>query len=163
MKNYELLKQLILKSPFWVWIAFIYLIFIGIKLSRPHIIYLPKLTLITLLLFVLNYFSSFSSVISYLWIYCLAISCGAGLGIWTTYKMPLKILRNKSGLEVPGTYFPLILFMAFFVFKYTFGYGHATNPRFFNQYAFVEILINGGFSGYFFGRLIYFIYFYKKL
>ena len=136
------------------------MLFSGIKLSRPHVMNLAKIIFMMLLLFA-NYFFVLSNCL-HLFIYFVSLSCGTGLGIWMTYKVPLKTSKNENRFEIPGSYFPLMFFMSFFILKCIFGYGHATNSKIFNQYLWLETLINGVFSGYLLGWLVYLLYFIRK-
>lgn len=166
MSEQHLLSQLlkiISGTPTWVWFVFGYLIFIGIRATRTRIVYIPKLFIIPLVLSGLKYKIFMANNIS-VWIgyfICLALTSFASYKYTAMQK--IKIIASRISAQLPGTYWTLMVLMAFFVVKYFFGYISATNPTYYNDIKIFELSISGIFSGYFLGKAICYLSSYKRL
>jgi hypothetical protein len=157
MSEQNLLLQLlkiISGTPTWVWFVFGYLIFIGIRATRTRIVYIPKLFIIPLVLSGLKYKVFMASNLT-VWLgyfICLALTSFASYKYTAMQK--IKIIASRMSVQLPGTYWTLMVLMAFFVVKYFFGYISATNPTYYNDIKIFELSISGIFSGYFLGKAI---------
>ncbi len=115
--------EIILGTPWWVWILFAYLIFVGVRAIRARVVYLPKLFIIPAILLYLKkdvilspYFAVFGVV-------------GLYTGFVIAKKINLKPISGELSIELPGTYSTLLLLLGFFLIKYFFGYLHYTNTE----------------------------------
>ena len=157
MSEQHLLSQLlkiISGTPTWVWLGFGYLIFIGIRATRTRIVYIPILFIIPLALYGLKYKVFMASNISVLLGYFLCLVLASFASYKYTVMQKIKIISPRMSVQLPGTYWTLIVLMAFFVVKYFFGYISATNPTYYNDIKIFELSISGIFSGYFLGKAI---------
>lgn len=157
MSEQHLLPQLlkiISGTPTWVWFVFGYLIFIGIRATRTRIVYIPKLFIIPLVLSGLKYkvFMVGNIAVWLGYFICLALTSFASYKY--TVMQKIKIITPRMSVQLPGSYWTLIVLMAFFVVKYFFGYISATNPTHYNDIKIFELSISGIFSGYFLGKAI---------
>ena len=157
MSEQHLLPQLlkiISGTPTWVWFVFGYLIFIGLRATRTRIVYIPKLFIIPFVLSGLKYKVFMSSNIS-VWLgYFLCLALASFVSYKYSAMQKIKIIAPQMSVQLPGTYWTLIVLMAFFVVKYFFGYISATNPTYYNDIKIFELSISGIFSGYFLGKAI---------
>ena len=157
MSEQDLLPQLlkiISGTPTWVWFVFGYLIFIGIRATRTRIVYIPKLFIIPLVLSGLKYKVFMASNIS-VWLgYFLCLALASFVSYKYSAMQKIKIIYLRMSVQLPGSYWTLIVLMAFFVVKYFFGYISATNPTYYNDIKIFELSISGIFSGYFLGKAI---------
>jgi hypothetical protein len=155
---FEFVIKAIIGTPIWVWVIFIYLLLVGLKATRNRIIYLPKLYIIPIILIGLKYQTFFSGNYFSIALYASFLCIGIGTGILSALKAPIKIFKDLKSIELPGNYSTLIILLLFFFVKYIFGYLQATNTILANQYAFLELSIEGAFSGYFGGKTLYYTY-----
>lgn len=156
MTTYEVGK-IILGTPWWVWILFTYLIFVGVRATKTRIVYLPKLFIIPAILLYLKkdvivspYFAVFGVV-------------GLYTGFVIAKKINLKPISGELSIELPGTYSTLLLLLSFFLIKYLFGYLHYANAEIADEYLFVETSLSALFSCYLLGRSICYLYRYYKI
>ena len=75
----------------------------------------------------------------------------------------IEIIKESMSVKLPGTYWTLMLLIAFFIVKYVFGYIGATKPMIYYEVQIFEICVNGLFSGYFLGKAISYLNFYRGL
>lgn len=155
---FEFIIKAITGTPIWVWAVFIYLLLVGLKATHNRTIYLPKLYIIPVILIGLKYQTFISGNYFYIMLYLLFLCIGIGTGILSVFRAPTKIFKDLKSIELPGNYSTLIILLLFFLIKYTFGYLQVTNPTIANQYALLELSIEGAFSGYFLGKTLYYTY-----
>lgn len=138
----------ITKTPLWVWVVFIYLLFIGVKSLKTHVVPVWKMFVLPLFFMVIKYKVFLSpSVVRHLFF----MSIGGLVGFFLTKDLPIKILKAKKSIEIPGNYLTLIFVMSFFFMKYTVEYLQVAHPSFTPYYYPFDSSITGLFSGYFLG------------
>ncbi|MBJ7450383.1 MAG: hypothetical protein JHC93_08510 [Parachlamydiales bacterium] len=159
--------ELITHTPWWVWIIFAYLIYIGIKASRSGYVPLFKTSLIPVLFTAWSIFSvteyfGFNRVRIIQWL--VAVALGSVLGWIIGDRIPIKVDKKKKAIFLPGSWFTLIMVLIIFVVKYYFGYSFAVFPERLNDplYANVYVLFSGFFTGIFVGRFLCFCYKYSN-
>lgn len=151
--------EIIIGAPYWVWGVLVYLLIVGVKASKTDIVSLPKLFILPLVLMALKYESFIEGhAVSYL----TSIIIGIAVGLSLTYKADVKIFREKFSVEIPGTYSTLIILLSFFLVQYIFGYLESEMSELAYKYAFIELGLNGLFSGYFLGRSLGYLYKFNK-
>jgi hypothetical protein len=153
--------KIIATTPLYVWAILAYLLFVGIKAMRNHIVYLPKFFIIPAVLIGLKYkvFFSENNII-----YIGFMLLGLSVGFITAQKTVIKIFRELKSIELPGNYSTIIILITFFLIKYIFGYLEATNRELVNLYLYIENSISGILAGYFLGRSVCYVYrFYKAI
>jgi hypothetical protein len=147
--------DIIIGTPSWVWILLCYIIFIGLKATRDHKIFAPKLFVIPTILIGTTFFLEDTMNIA---LYLLSLIIGVGIGVLLSYNAPIKILKKSKTIKVPGTYLRLIILLLFFFIKYSFSYIQATNLELALQYAFLGTITTGLISGYFLGIALRYSY-----
>ncbi len=144
----------VLGTPWWVWIVFVYLLFIGIKALKQRAVYLPKLFIIPIIFSAIKY-KIFLNANLQIWV---AYSANLAIAILIGYAVAaheqIKIIKQNTSIEIPGNMQTLIILMCFFCIKYVFGYLHATEPYLSKQFFVWEISISGLLSGYFLGKTL---------
>jgi len=151
------LAKVATSTPLWVWGIFGYLVLIGIKSTKTHIVFLPRLFLIPAVFIGTKYKLFISENYTLIFTYFLLIILGFGIGTFIGNKTSINVLKDIKSIELPGTYSFLIILSCFFSIKYIFGFLYYTNPELASQYSIIEIGVSGLFSGYFLGRALSFL------
>jgi hypothetical protein len=119
-------------APWWAYILLIYLLWIGFQATKPRAIWLPKLFIgpvIFIGLFLVNIFRTYGADPTALGLYLVAILVGITIG-WLLVRHTIVVAdKAKNSINLPGSYVPLMLFLAIFVFKYCEGYISAVHPE----------------------------------
>lgn len=153
-------------TPKWVWGIFAYLIFVGIKASKPTQTTASRLTIAPMMFTCWSLYSmaqktSFDLLLLY-WI--IAATVGFFIGAYFFAYRSISIVQKEehnthghlfsSKIILPGSWFPLIIYMIFFVFKYCLGVGYAIAPIAMHQsIALTDSIGAGFFLGIMWGRL----------
>lgn len=153
--------DILIGTPWWVWVIFVYLIIVGIKALKPHTISLTKLAITPIILsFWLIYsllnttnFTYEHSFIPYV-VLIVSLSIGRMLGKIIFGRYPITF--NKKGeAYMPGSIYPLCLYMILFITKYCFGVIGAVNPTMLTNITaqLINVIVSGIMIGIFAGRL----------
>ena len=151
-------------TPWYVYILFLYVIYIGIVSLRPRtvdyrvIFILP--TLLTLWSFTLVYSRWDGTSSSFLtWISTLIVGMAIGWQIPLFHKY--RADRGRGTISLPGSKWTLALIIALFAVRYTFGYLYATrivSPNF----ILTDLALSGFLLGVFIGRAVHYYRIYSK-
>ena len=150
------IKYAILGTPWWVFILFAYLVFVGVNALKSRVISIKKVFILPLVFTVWsvwNLIANFSGFRGFLaWAIFIAIGYLIGWGM----TQPWKIAADKKKLLVgiPGNRITLILILAVFAVKYFFGYYRATHQEMSALVAFVNLIASGLITGIFTGRTL---------
>ena len=115
----------IVGTPWWVYILFIYLIFIGIKASKPGEVEIIKLAILPVLF---TYMSLHSLVTQttlspiHIGTRIISILIGTLFGIGRVKKAGYTYDPNTGNIRTSGSWMTLIVVMIIFFSKYYFGY-----------------------------------------
>lgn len=153
---------LVTNTPLWVWAAFAYLLFIGIKATTPRTIFIPKLFIIPLVLTCLKYKVFLNLERATFLYYSITLLLALLIGFFVGKNENIQLTKQKLTIFLPGNFSTLILLLIFFSIKYVFGYLNATNQELYSQIALWEIIISALFSGFFLGKALLYSYYYKK-
>ena len=121
-----------INTPWWVYILFIYLLFIGIKASKPAVVHIAKLAAIPL---VFTYLSLETLILSFninvlsVGTWLISVLAGIGLGVWLVKSLQIQVDRAKKLIGIPGTWSTLIIVLIIFASKYYFGYQAGIDPQ----------------------------------
>lgn len=155
----ETIWQYVLHTPWWVYVLFFYLLFVGIKAIKPRTLPLGKLFIIPALFFVWGVsgileVAGFSLVHFFWWLLGLLII--ATLAYLRTRRLAVIVDRSKKTLQIPGTYTTLIVILIIFASKYYFAAQLGANPNLAHDMTFivVDLLVSGGVTGWFIGNLV---------
>ena len=130
----------ILKStPFYVYLLFIYLMFIGIKATKPRVVLYPIKLFITPLVFLALFIEQLNRIEDFLLVFVLiTISIFINLKLFT----PPPVQMDNNTLIIPGSQKPLLVIIAIFSIKYLFGYMRTVKPQLPQQYQIIELIIS---------------------
>ncbi|NQY42894.1 MAG: hypothetical protein HRT87_06115 [Legionellales bacterium] len=149
-------------TPTWVWVILGYLFFVGILATKQRIVYIPKLFIIPIVLFILKYKQLINSSTTIFIVYLFSLGVAIFISFKYTEKQKLLIIPEQFAVKIPGTYSTLLLLLAFFTIKYIFGFLKSKNISLYNEIKIVEFCLTGIFSGYFFGMALNHLSRYKK-
>ena len=141
-------------TPTWVWVILGYLLFVGILATKQRIVYIPKLFIIPIVLFILKYKELLNSDTTIFTIYLISLVLAISISFKYTGKQKLQIILEQFAVRMPGTYSTLLLLLAFFTIKYIFGFLKSQNISLYNELKILEFSLTGIFSGYFFGSAL---------
>lgn len=149
-------------APWWVYLLLAYLVIIGLKALKTHIIPLQKLFILPLIFSVL----SISSLVTDLTLSSLSIGAwtvtsliGAFIGWDFVKRLEIKVDKKQHLIEIQGTWSPLAIMLIIFASKYYFGYQLAVKPFLSEDVAFQlgRVCISGLCMGLLLGRLLCFL------
>lgn len=136
-------------TPLYAWGILAYLVFIGIKATKRRTFQPMKLFIMPIIFIGINY--KLIPLADNLGTYIFSLVTGCLTGFTIGLKTPIKIYQDLKLIELPGNYYTISLLLLFFVIKYTIGYFKATDPSMFGLYLYIDSLISGLISGYFYG------------
>ncbi|MCC2647193.1 MAG: hypothetical protein K0R02_1258 [Rickettsiaceae bacterium] len=145
-------------TPLWVWGILAYLLFVGIKSIKEHVVSLPKLFIIPLVLIGMKYKLFLHSGILIISTYILSLLLGVIIGFFLNKNLSFKIVKDISAIILPGSYYTIMILLSFFSVKYIFGYLSVVAPDLATKYFIIENFLSGIFTGYFLGRAFAFLY-----
>lgn len=157
------IQQILIHTPWWVYVLLVYLIFIGVKARNTGIVSIYKLAVLPLLFLIM----SIESMISHFKIESLSISTwlisiiiGSIIGLLLVYKSKIRVDRANKLLELPGSWTTLILILAIFMAKYYCGYALSKDPgAAINTHTEILVLaLSGICTGTFIGRMLIYVY-----
>ena len=146
--------DVLMETPFWVWVIFGYIIFIGIKFSKTCIVYLPKLLIIPMIFTAMKYRIFIDGDMEILLQYLAGLLLGLFFGYLLASRESIKILKESFSVEMQGSYKVLVILLSFFIIKFLFGHMKHVNLELYMEYAYIEMLATGILSGYFIGRVV---------
>lgn len=156
----DTILQTIVETPFYVWAILAYILSIGIKSFKTHVVYLPKLFIIPVVFLYINYKTMiFDGIL----VFCIIIIIAAILSFVLYSQNIIELAKRPWSIKIPGNYITLAILMSFFIFKYYFGYLNSTAPDLFIKYSTVNIVVSAIFSGYYIGRVLCYTYQYLKI
>jgi tetrahydromethanopterin S-methyltransferase subunit C len=163
----QLIENLIIHTPIWVYLIFFLLIYLGIKATKTSVMPFRRVFIAPIVFsyisitgisrhFEMNSMSIITAIV--------ALIIGYLLGHLTTRKIIVKIDKKNKRIQLPGNYWTLIITMIIFSTKYFFAYKFIRHPElkqasyFLASYIFISTLI----IGFLIGRLTCFILKYKS-
>ncbi|WP_334685976.1 DUF6622 family protein [Janthinobacterium sp. CAN_S1] len=154
-----MLQQIFSHTPLYVWAILGFLVYRGVLASRAREVSLRKLCIIPLVMLALSLsgvHGSFGLAGSAPFVWATGTLAGAALA-WTlldTHK--IVAIPERSSVQRPGSWLPLILMMSIFCMKYAVAVTLAVAPSTAHASAFIVpvCLAYGVFSGLFLGGLL---------
>lgn len=154
--------DILLGTPYWVWIVFSYLLWVGMQATKPSTIPLWRMSIIPLIFLSWSLSSIYARCIACeellgFWIVALAI--GAFLGRYLMSRLDFRIDADAM-IHLPGSRSTLMLSMIFFIVKYGLGVTYALNPMMRSDLMVqtFDVMVSGLISGIFIGRFGYIVY-----
>ncbi len=145
-------------TPWWVYLIFLYLLWIGFQASKPRKIPLRRLFILPLLLTVWSLYGLFLRMdgrYGYFVVWIVALLVGGALGWVWVRKWKATVNWHEKTINLPGSWSVLIFVLIIFVAKYWFGYTYSVNPEsVYNPTIFLsDAIISGFITGIFVGRV----------
>ncbi len=143
------------ETPWWVYLLFIYLVFMGIKALSPRFVPIKKLIILPAVFTVWGALG-LQWGLGTLLFWLIALAAGCGLGWISVRRWKIRFDRRRDALHLPGSPSTLILALLFFSVKYFFGYYSATQPEIPDGMRLAQAAVSGLLAGMFIGRLFFF-------
>ncbi len=147
-------------TPWWVYVLFIYLIHVGIKALRPQAVSLQRLMMIPVIFLAWSLYSlnkRYNIFIStpIVGFFLSVLALGVVIG-WSAFYRGIKVNKSTQLVYLPGSIYPLLLYMAFFILKYCIGFTYALWPHMQANMFFwmTDIISSALISGIFGGRFL---------
>jgi len=155
-------------TPIWVWILFAYLLMRGFKATKTRTVLFPKIFVLPAIFAtwsLTRLCSQYDLDILYIESYSIAILLGSWISWTLSKKIQIKINRSEKTITIPGTWTTLLLILAVFAVKYSFGCLNAVYPNLrkeFIYFCITEIVISGMVTGILLGKVLYYFYRYQQ-
>ena len=114
-------------TPLWVYVLLAYLVFVGIKASRPQEVSLIKLCILPTIVLALSLGALHSPLAIAVW--ALSLVTGGAIGFALNQRRKLRFDRARRRVSYPGDWVTLAVILFVFGTKYFFGYTEATAPQ----------------------------------
>jgi len=124
-------QQMLINTPWWVYILFFYLVFKGFIATRSRVVPFKKLFILPLVLLVLSIYGLLNVLnpsISNISFWALALFLGGALGWFQVHRQELLFDKRSHLVKISGTWSVLFLILIIFISKYYFDYSIAINP-----------------------------------
>lgn len=152
-----MILQVLQHTPLWVWALFAALLALGLSQRRTRQVRPGQLLVLPLALLALGLWSMAPGfvaqpVVALLWIAALAI--GIALGRRLTPPAGTAWLAQTQRLQLPGSWWPMVIIVLIFSLRYASGVGQALHPEWRADLA-VQVplaLVFGTLSGLLLGR-----------
>ncbi len=149
--------DILIETPWWVYVLFIGLLAIGLRATKPRTISLYQLLLLPGIFTVWNvgwlahrlqgHFSPFI-----FWV--IGLGVGSFLGWLSVRSWKVSAHREQKTVSLPGTRSTLVLILLVFAIRYFFIYHYEVYPTSAPHLFIADALISGTITGVFVGRAI---------
>jgi hypothetical protein len=158
--------EILLHTPWWVYVLFGYILYVGIKATKMRSVPVLQLFIAPGIFTVLSIYILVARIgdhFLYLIPWGTASLIGIPIGWVEMHRLNIIIDRKHHLLKIPGSAFTLILFLLFLGSNYYYGFMSATDPERVKQIQFVIyiLLVSGTSTGIMWVRG--FGYFFKYL
>lgn len=148
-----------LGTPWWVYALLLYLITIGIKASKSHVVSLQQLFILPLIFSILSISSIMDLSLSIVTLtsWGIAVLLGILLGWMFVKRLEVRVDKKQRLIEMPGTWSTLLIILAIFASKYYIGYRLDINPDLagIGSFQMWIMSVSGACMGLLLGRLFY--------
>lgn len=141
--------NMIVNTPTWVWFILGYILFVGIKMLKTQEVNIYKLFIIPIVLIASRYQVFVSDNVTF---YVLGLIVGGGIGWGLTGRRPVEIFPKSTSVKMQGSYLTLVLLLAFFLLKYSYGFLASNQHPIALEYGYTEVFVSAMLSGFFLGR-----------
>lgn len=164
---YAVIKEVLIKTPLWVWILLFILIKRGIAISQERPINLSKMFLVPLIFMIWGFdkiITQFSHLGYCLISYTIFILPGILIG-YLLYKKYQSFFKQETVIFRKKCYLPLAIILVNFFVKYLLNVTLGISPSFYNDISFniIYSAISGLSVGLFWGGIFYTFYIQSKL
>lgn len=157
--------ELLNKIPLWAYLLFAFLVFLGLKATRPRAMSIYRLIILPAIFTIWNLVWLSERVheqLSLLPLWFVGILVGFVLGWKSVSHWKIKADRKNKCLTLPGSWSIIFLILSVFVVRSYFVYTYETHPAKIEQYFIYDSLLSGIFTGIFIGRAFDLYRKYKK-
>ncbi|MBS0624886.1 MAG: hypothetical protein JSS32_02410 [Verrucomicrobia bacterium] len=153
----ENLIEILEGTPWWVYVLFIYLLNVGIKATRPRGVTIKQIFLIPSFLTIWALYALSLRIddrYGFLALWASAAACGIYGGVHWARRIHLNVDKVRQVVYLKGSYISLVLILALFAIRYTFGYLYTVRPELMldpNIFS-IDVCLTGFTIGLFLGR-----------
>ncbi|WMT41801.1 hypothetical protein RE628_04865 [Paenibacillus sp. D2_2] len=164
---YTMIKEVFIRTPFWVWILLFILIKRGIAISQERPVNLSKMFLVPVIFMIwgLDKITTEFTHLGYCLIsYVIFILPGILIG-YLLYKKYQNFFKQGTVIFRKKCYLPLIIILINFFVKYLLNVALGISPFFYDDISFniIYSAVCGLSVGLFFGGILYTLYIQSKL
>ncbi|PER08734.1 hypothetical protein [Bacillus cereus] len=164
---YTMIKEILIRTPLWVWILLFFLIKRGIIISQERPVNLSKMFMVPIIFMIWGFdkiITQFSHLGYCLISYTIFILPGISIG-YLLYKKYQIFFKKESLIFRKKCYLPLAIILVNFFVKYILNIALGISPSFYGNISFniIYSAISGLSIGLFFGGIFYTIYMQSKL
>lgn len=149
--------EFLTKEPLLVWAVLVFFVDVGLKSLHQHIVYIPRLFLLPVIMFILKS-QDFCTTLFITLLSTLFLFVGAGIAMFCAYTTTAIFNKKACTVDLPGSPVTFIVLVAFFGIKFVIEYLKQNDPKFILDYIVVDTIISALFMGYFLGRALFFAY-----
>ena len=136
--------DILLHTPWWVYVLFGFILYVGIKATkmrsvRVHQLFIAPSIFTVLAIYILV--GRISDHFLYLIPWGTASLIGIAIGWLEMHRLNIIVDRKHHLLKIPGSAFTLIFFLLFFGSNYYYGFMSATDPERVKQIQFVIYIL----------------------
>lgn len=155
----DILQQFIAKTPWYVWVIFVWVLMRGIKARQPGETTLSKMATIPLIFTawgLYDLYSIYGLSIDAALLWLAGIVVGSVMGLWLLGRFNITVDRARGVFHRPADMSLLPLLLATFAIKYTFGVIGAMSPQLLAEPPFriSDLVLSGMFTGIFVGKFL---------
>lgn len=146
-------------APIWVWVIFVYLLIVGIKLTRPSVVPFFVVSIAPFIVLGWSFSSVYQKFLAH-WPLLILWSCvfavGTIIGQYLMNKTGFSFDPQTKLFHIPGSWMPFFIFLAFFSVKYTLGATYTLMPEMQTNLALMgfDVAISALLAGMLWGRFI---------
>ena len=148
-------------TPIKAYVILVYLIYTGIRATKPSTFSIYK-PLFIALIFLFLALQTLLSIPFFDWIWLVAWIMGLSLGSFIGWKIlskqPIEVDKTTKNLAVSGSRVQILAYTIIFSTKYAYGFCMYQTPSLAYNLQFITMMLAlfGVFSGFFLGRLFYY-------
>jgi len=140
----EDLIEILLHTPWWVYVLFAYIVFIGVKATKMRSVPVLQLFIAPSIFTVLSIYTLVGRIGDH-FLYMIPWGSAAIIGIaigWIEMRrLNITVDRKKRLLKIPGSAFTLILYFIFFGSGYYYGFMSFIHPERVREVQFVIFIL----------------------
>lgn len=141
----EIVKDILVNTPWWVYLLLVVLIQMGVRASKTGVVHLGKLTIAPLIFTYMAIETLVNNLVLTPYVYSVfagTLLLGILLGWIQVSMQSLRFDKAKWLIEVPGTWTVMLVIIIIFVAKYYFGYALSVDPNVIHN-SFFEVMFIG--------------------
>lgn len=151
----EVLTEILEDTPWWVYLLFIYLVFIGLRATRPRTTSLNKVFFLPLIFTLWNLAWLYERIqghflLLFFWPFGIAVGIFSGWAM--VRKWHIAYHKSQRTISLPPTWSTLILILLVFAVRYFFVFNYEIHPEKASHLFLADSLISGTITGIFIGR-----------